>query len=134
IQDSRVLVVCVSLHVVDALDVALFAVLVGILYASVFFFSSRRRHTRFSRDWSSDVCSSDLAFVGRTDSAAVADEGLVAVTWTLEIGRASCRERVEFSGAVATLKKASSDLLSDEGRVFRRRGLGSTVKVHQRRL
>src|SRR5690606_39336771 len=27
---------------------------------SYFFFSSRRRHTRFSRDWSSDVCSSDL--------------------------------------------------------------------------
>src|SRR5690606_40843760 len=30
------------------------------LWLSVFF-SSRRRHTRFSRDWSSDVCSSDLA-------------------------------------------------------------------------
>src|SRR5690606_40299087 len=29
-----------------------------------FFFSSRRRHTRFSRDWSSDVCSSDLASAG----------------------------------------------------------------------
>src|SRR5256884_885367 len=29
-----------------------------------FFFSSRRRHTRCSRDWSSDVCSSDL-FVGK---------------------------------------------------------------------
>src|SRR3989449_8185232 len=28
---------------------------------SFFFFSSRRRHTRCSRDWSSDVCSSDLA-------------------------------------------------------------------------
>src|SRR3989449_9206952 len=28
--------------------------------APVFFFSSRRRHTRCSRDWSSDVCSSDL--------------------------------------------------------------------------
>src|SRR5690606_15920333 len=27
---------------------------------ALFFFSSRRRHTRFSRDWSSDVCSSDL--------------------------------------------------------------------------
>src|SRR5207302_2902262 len=27
-----------------------------------FFFSSRRRHTRFSRDWSSDVCSSDLIY------------------------------------------------------------------------
>src|SRR5207253_6064079 len=25
-----------------------------------FFFSSRRRHTRWPRDWSSDVCSSDL--------------------------------------------------------------------------
>src|SRR5690606_4990141 len=30
-----------------------------------FFFSSRRRHTRFSRDWSSDVCSSDLGQDGR---------------------------------------------------------------------
>src|SRR6266508_5891747 len=27
----------------------------------VFFFSSRRRHTRWPRDWSSDVCSSDLS-------------------------------------------------------------------------
>src|SRR2546429_6287951 len=31
----------------------------GISY--FFFFSSRRRHTRCSRDWSSDVCSSDLS-------------------------------------------------------------------------
>src|SRR2546429_9595061 len=30
-----------------------------------FFFSSRRRHTRCSRDWSSDVCSSDLHPHGR---------------------------------------------------------------------
>src|SRR5438105_8437345 len=29
--------------------------------ASAFFFSSRRRHTRSIRDWSSDVCSSDLS-------------------------------------------------------------------------
>src|SRR3712207_7936541 len=28
--------------------------------AGLFFFSSRRRHTRYWRDWSSDVCSSDL--------------------------------------------------------------------------
>src|SRR5207253_8610472 len=27
-----------------------------------FFFSSRRRHTRWPRDWSSDVCSSDLRY------------------------------------------------------------------------
>src|SRR5260370_11825198 len=32
---------------------------------SSFFFSSRRRHTRFKCDWSSDVCSSDLAAQGR---------------------------------------------------------------------
>src|SRR2546422_8610367 len=30
-----------------------------------FFFSSRRRHTRCSRDWSSDVCSSDLFASGK---------------------------------------------------------------------
>src|SRR5690625_715500 len=29
-------------------------------FNSFFFFSSRRRHTRWPRDWSSDVCSSDL--------------------------------------------------------------------------
>src|SRR2546429_2105036 len=31
-----------------------------VLVVIFFFFSSRRRHTRCSRDWSSDVCSSDL--------------------------------------------------------------------------
>src|SRR2546430_11798449 len=31
-----------------------------VTYLAFFFFSSRRRHTRFDCDWSSDVCSSDL--------------------------------------------------------------------------
>src|SRR6266403_4818417 len=31
-----------------------------------FFFSSRRRHTRSLRDWSSDVCSSDLGSIGQS--------------------------------------------------------------------
>src|SRR5215217_9249112 len=34
---------------------------VGVIF--FFFFSSRRRHTRYWRDWSSDVCSSDLSDV-----------------------------------------------------------------------
>src|SRR3712207_9302721 len=33
----------------------------------MFFFSSRRRHTRYWRDWSSDVCSSDLDAQGIAD-------------------------------------------------------------------
>src|SRR5258707_3237736 len=33
-----------------------------VLCPHLFFFSSRRRHTRYWRDWSSDVCSSDLGF------------------------------------------------------------------------
>src|SRR5699024_11735857 len=33
------------------------------LLSSVFFFSSRRRHTSSKRDWSSDVCSSDLCLI-----------------------------------------------------------------------
>src|SRR5690606_17962699 len=37
-----------------------FSAIVGRHCSLFFFFSSRRRHTRFSRDWSSDVCSSDL--------------------------------------------------------------------------
>src|SRR5256884_515973 len=38
----------------------------SILIVYIFFFSSRRRHTRCSRDWSSDVCSSDLLGVSRS--------------------------------------------------------------------
>src|SRR5699024_8029734 len=46
-----------------------------------FFFSSRRRHTRSKRDWSSDVCSSDLSesdsgpasYVGSSNSDTIAD-------------------------------------------------------------
>src|SRR3712207_8051158 len=35
-------------------------------WSEVFFFSSRRRHTRYWRDWSSDVCSSDLILAGNS--------------------------------------------------------------------
>src|SRR3712207_6811492 len=35
----------------------------------IFFFSSRRRHTRYWRDWSSDVCSSDLILGNGNHSA-----------------------------------------------------------------
>src|SRR5688572_12894797 len=37
----------------------------------IFFFSSRRRHTRFDCDWSSDVCSSDLYAMGLIDQLLV---------------------------------------------------------------
>src|SRR5207302_5361964 len=75
-------------------------------FRSFFVFSSRRRHTRFSRDWSSDVCSSDLCpskrLSGRYAQTAVWT-GSEMVVWggtddftyfNTEIGRASCRERV----------------------------------------
>src|SRR5699024_11834707 len=39
-------------------------------FDSLFFFSSRRRHTRSKRDWSSDVCSSDLCSADPATSAA----------------------------------------------------------------
>src|SRR5256885_12645559 len=86
----------------------------------IFFFSSRRRHTRLQGDWSSDVCSSDLA---RTHAEQLGDvaaagtpvhadrrrvavprgrlplepaDGVVGVLHRrrIQIGRASCRERV----------------------------------------
>src|SRR5256885_4097275 len=87
----------------------------------VFFFSSRRRHTRLQGDWSSDVCSSDLhEFVlgyserraAVRDTAAPASDARAGRDahrrgsdgdaqgqaqlrhGAAEIGRASCRERV----------------------------------------
>src|SRR6266704_4359491 len=43
----------------------MFFFLLHLGYIFFFFFSSRRRHTRSKRDWSSDVCSSDLLEVSR---------------------------------------------------------------------
>src|SRR5438045_9328982 len=93
---------------------------------AVFFFSSRRRHTRCLSDWSSDVCSSDLsAYIDRRCPVA----GSTTTTWPAasarstarlqgrvggaarpsasspEIGRASCRERVETQDATGTLEE-----------------------------
>src|SRR4051812_50086183 len=82
---------------------------------SFFFFSSRRRHTRLTCDWSSDVCSSDLSYrlsvlpdpglgvidqLGHHKVAAAADRPRLG-----EIGRASCRGRGEMSGGGVLLKK-----------------------------
>src|SRR5256886_7936012 len=51
----------------------------------VFFFASRRRHTRFDCDWSSDVCSSDLSLDSREYSPSVS-----AKTRWNENSRATC--------------------------------------------
>src|SRR3712207_7518034 len=45
-----------------------------------FFFSSRRRHTRYWRDWSSDVCSSDLAAKDESEANGVAN--LIERRWS----------------------------------------------------
>src|SRR5256885_921098 len=44
-----------------------------------FFFSSRRRHTRLQGDWSSDVCSSDLAFLAGGGAISYAESTLGVV-------------------------------------------------------
>src|SRR6266542_1188074 len=44
------------------------------MFALVFFFSSRRRHTSCYRDWSSDVCSSDLPVAKTMASTAISSE------------------------------------------------------------
>src|SRR6478752_9980936 len=54
--------------------------MIKLFYIICFFFSSRRRHTRCSRDWSSDVCSSDLL----DDAAAFLQEHVPE----LKVGRA----------------------------------------------
>src|SRR5690606_39484949 len=93
-----------------------------------FFFSSRRRHTRFSRDWSSDVCSSDLlgAHLAKREMTILLRElytrapgirlagppepltstfnNAVRRLPVTQIGRASCRERAEASVAAGSAR------------------------------
>src|SRR3989442_14550154 len=89
-----------------------------------FFFSSRRRHTRCGRDWSSDVCSSDLGEATadeiwrvfeqpdlvRSGLAPARGEGAHRLERRqIEIGRASCRERgVDFGGGRIIKKKRNN--------------------------
>src|SRR3989449_2552357 len=51
-----------------------------------FFFSSRRRHTRCSRDWSSDVCSSDLMFFLSLSSNTSALNSIFFGLWLFPFG------------------------------------------------
>src|SRR5476651_1974351 len=57
-----------------------------------FFFSSRRRHTRYWRDWSSDVCSSDLLYPGQRATGEVLLDGQSIFAPTVDV--ASLRFRV----------------------------------------
>src|SRR3989440_7244392 len=68
-----------------------------------FFFSSRRRHTRSDRDWSSDVCSSDLSHVaGATDDTPLPERRVLAVGRARYVGE-----------AVAMLVAESRELAND---------------------
>src|SRR5690606_40641064 len=69
-----------------------------------FFFSSRRRHTRFSRDWSSDVCSSDLreeiAFLINADLLVA---GIATLVQSLGLGPVGIRMPVMMGASFAAV-------------------------------
>src|SRR2546426_7608484 len=85
----------------------------------LFFFSSRRRHTRLQGDWSSDVCSSDLEEFVRSDERLPADprrgeidQALVRHVDTLKGDRKSTRlnsSHLVISYAVFCLKKKKTE-------------------------
>src|SRR5437870_3193824 len=96
----------------------------------LFFFSSRRRHTIWPRDWSSDVCSSDLSLryskflrrleyrkEGRMIEVPLVDVGAdlhaAQAQFFNKIGRASCRESVDLGGRQIVKKKKSKNLNKD---------------------
>src|SRR2546427_10148086 len=89
---------------------------VGFFCGIFFFFSSRRRHTRFDCDWSSDVCSSDLVHAAR----AVWRRHPVCLQQRRipgqEIGRASCRKSVDLGGRRIIKKKKKKNSRSTEKR------------------
>src|SRR5438270_1833344 len=63
-----------------------------------FFFSSRRRHTRFDCDWSSDVCSSDLALGAAPEAARERDGPALARAEKL------CGHRASGAGPLLPLR------------------------------
>src|SRR5690606_41162278 len=81
-----------------------------------FFFSSRRRHTRFSRDWSSDVCSSDLGLPASSlPLAELADKPLTQLL--SESGMvASGKQAKDALGRAAVLINGKACSLEDNNR------------------
>src|SRR5437879_12771323 len=69
-----------------------------------FFFSSRRRHTRYIGDWSSDVCSSDLDS-GLARHTAHQERACRRGGGGRQIGRASCRKECRSRWAPYNEKK-----------------------------
>src|SRR5699024_11322892 len=88
----------------------------------LFFFSSRRRHTRSKRDWSSDVCSSDLVSAETVRVSAGVRYGDLAPVLE-QHGRALANlaslPHISVAGAVATGTHGSGDRVprSEERRV-----------------
>src|SRR5256884_5545334 len=81
-----------------------------------FFFSSRRRHTRCSRDWSSDVCSSDLFTKGnRPELAAKETKELGIIESYLPRGATEAEMDAAISKAIA--ETAANSMRSEERRV-----------------
>src|SRR5689334_23385648 len=80
----------------------------GSLRCVDFFFSSRRRHTRWNCDWSSDVCSSDLGAVRETIALEFADEESVVQTRFATSALALLRAHVgeSLDGAAADAETA----------------------------
>src|SRR3712207_9220474 len=94
-----------------------------------FFFSSRRRHTRYWRDWSSDVCSSDLGERGgcrdgrRQNGRGQRRRGLGAGRGTRagpgdaaghRTGESRVGERVDFGGRRIIKKKKNTNKISSQ--------------------
>src|SRR5699024_12073327 len=76
-----------------------------------FFFSSRRRHTRSKRDWSSDVCSSDLFKSGNPDGI------LIAVTQLTSMGERDVKDEQKSVLKLEDSVKHYAGLRSEERRV-----------------
>src|SRR5690606_40430618 len=92
-----------------------------------FFFSSRRRHTRFSRDWSSDVCSSDLAPAVGADALARGEgERAGAVDGVLP-GVEELDDRVLQQGGIGGVLHAQAGQRSEERRVGKEGSAGRSA-------
>src|SRR5699024_3146405 len=101
---------------------------ISIVIIYCFFFSSRRRHTRSKRDWSSDVCSSDISMMITTEGKKM----FIGGKWLDRKENMEVRDPQDNSLITTVPKASAEDVLNTVKLAEEGAAIAAKIPVHER--